>query len=123
MMTRQMPGTILSAFAKEMASYFSSGMTVLTALKLMENQHRDEKKYYSFLTEVRIQVEEGQSLYSALASQKIYGLPDFFLQSIKVAGQGGKMEEVLTNMGNFFALQNKVKKQVANAMAYPIFIL
>jgi len=46
-------------------------MTVLTALKLMENQHRDEKKYYSFLTEVRIQVEEGQSLYSALASQKI----------------------------------------------------
>jgi general secretion pathway protein F/type IV pilus assembly protein PilC len=122
MMTRQMPGTVISAFAKEMASYFGSGMTILTALKLMENQHKDEKKYHSFLNEVRNQVEEGQSLFSALASQKVYKLPDFFLQSIKVAGQSGKMEEVLTNMGNFFALQNKVKKQVANAMAYPIFI-
>jgi general secretion pathway protein F/type IV pilus assembly protein PilC len=122
MMTRQMPGTILSSFSKEMASYFGSGMTILTALKLMENQHKDEKKYFSFLTEVRTQVEEGKSLYAALASQSVYKLPDFFLQSIKVAGQSGKMEEVLTNMGNFFALQNKVKKQVANAMAYPIFI-
>jgi general secretion pathway protein F/type IV pilus assembly protein PilC len=122
MMTRQMPGTTLSSFSKEMASYFGSGMTILTALKLMENQHKDEKKYYSFLTEIRTQVEEGKSLYAALASQSVFKLPDFFLQSIKVAGQSGKMEEVLTNMGNFFALQNKVKKQVANAMAYPIFI-
>ncbi len=89
----------------------------------MENQHKDEKKYHAFLSEIRNHVEEGQSLFSALASQKVYKLPDFFLQSIKVAGQSGKMKEVLTNMGNFFALQNKVKKQVANAMAYPIFIL
>jgi general secretion pathway protein F/type IV pilus assembly protein PilC len=122
MMTRQMSGTILSSFSKEMASYFGSGMTVLTALKLMENQHREEKRYHSFLGEVKTQVEEGKSLYAALASQSVYKLPDFFLQSIKVAGQSGKMEEVLVNMGNFFALQNKVKKQVANAMAYPIFI-
>ncbi len=121
-LTRQMPGTILSSFSKEMASYFGSGMTILTALRLMENQHKDEKKYHSFLVETRTKVEEGKSLYSALASQNVYKLPDFFLQSIKVAGQSGKMEEVLTNMGNFFALQNKVKKQIANSMAYPIFI-
>ncbi len=48
MMTRQMPGTVLSSFSKEMASYFGSGMTILTALKLMENQHKDEKKYHAF---------------------------------------------------------------------------
>jgi len=34
MMTRQMPGTVLSSFSKEMASYFGSGMTILTASKI-----------------------------------------------------------------------------------------
>jgi general secretion pathway protein F/type IV pilus assembly protein PilC len=67
-------------------------------------------------------IDEGKSLYIALSTQKIYALPDFFLQSINVAGQSGKMIEVLTNMGNFFSAQSKIKKQVGNALAYPIFI-
>ena len=122
LMTREMPGAMLSDYSRELASYLGSGMTLLTALKLMENQHKDEKRYAAFLSEVRTQVEEGQSLYKALASQKIYTLPDFFLQSLNVAGQSGKMVEVLKNMGNFFSVQSKVRKQVTNAMAYPMFI-
>ena len=122
LMARRMPGALLSGFSKELSSYLGSGMTLLTALKLMENQHRDEKRYAAFLGEVRHGVEEGQSLYKALANQEIYILPDFFLQSLNVAGQSGKMVEVLSNMGNFFSIQSKVRKQVANAMAYPIFI-
>lgn len=119
---RQMQGTLLSSTSKELSSYLNSGMTILTALKLMENQHEGEKKYTSFITATRTMVEEGKSLYVALKSQKVYALPDFFLQSLKVAGQSGKMVEVLTNMGNFFSAQSKVKKQISNAMAYPIFI-
>ncbi len=119
---RHMAGVVLSNFSRELSSYLGSGMTVLTALKLMENQHKKEKRYAEFLNAVRTQVEEGQSLYVALNNQSLYKLPDFFLQSLKVAGQSGKMAEVLTNMGNFFSSQSKVKKQVGNAMAYPIFI-
>ncbi len=122
LMTRKMPGNQLSAFAKELSSYLGSGMTILTALRLMENQHRGEKRYAAFLGEVRSRVEEGQSLDKALSQQEIYQLPEFFLQSLRVAGQSGKMVEVLRNMGGFFSLQSKVRKQVANAMAYPLFI-
>ncbi len=119
---RQMPGPLLSNFARELSSYLKSGMTALTAIKLLENQHRDEKRYSDFLDAIKTMIEEGQSLYKALAGQKIYTMPDFFLQSINVAGQSGKMVEVLINMGNFFSAQSKIKKQVGNAMAYPIFI-
>jgi len=119
---RSMSGTLLSSMSKELSSYLNSGMTILTALKLMENQHQDEKKYHSFLNTIRTMIDEGKSLYVALNTQKIYALPDFFLQSLKVAGQSGKMVEVLTNMSIFFSAQNKIKKQVSNAMAYPIFI-
>ncbi|SHO80215.1 General secretion pathway protein F [hydrothermal vent metagenome] len=120
---REMPTVMLSGFAKELSSYLNSGMAMLTALKLMENQHEDEKKYSSFLNSLKSMIDEGKSLNVALTSQKVFSLPNFFTQSISVSSSGGKLGEVLTNMGNFFSSQSKVKKQVSSAMAYPIFIL
>jgi len=120
---RQMTGPLLSNFARELSSYLNSGMTVVTAIKLLENQHEGEKRYSEFLGATKTMIEEGKSLYNALSNQKVYYLPDFFLQSINIASQSGKIVEVLTNMGNFFSAQSKIKKQVGNAMAYPMFIL
>jgi len=119
---RQMSGELLATFSKELSSYLNSGMTILTAIKLLENQHADEKKYLSFLNSIKTMIDEGKSLYNALNSQKVYALPEFFVQSLNIAGQSGKMVEVLTNMGNFFSAQNKVKKQVKGAMVYPTII-
>ena len=119
---RQMPGELLATFSKELSSYLNSGMTILTAIKLLENQHEGEKKYLSFLNSLNTMIDEGKSLYHALNTQKVYALPEFFVQSLNIAGQSGKMVEVLTNMGNFFSAQNKVKKQVKGAMVYPSII-
>ena len=119
---RQMPGELLATFSKELSSYLNSGMTILTAIRLLENQHEGEKKYLSFLNSIKTMIDEGKSLYNALNSQKVYALPEFFIQSLNIAGQSGKMVEVLTNMGNFFSAQNKVKKQVKGAMIYPSII-
>jgi len=119
---RQMSGEVLATFSKELSSYLNSGMTILTAIKLLENQHEGEKKYLSFLNSLNTMIDEGKSLYHALNTQKVYTLPEFFIQSLNIAGQSGKMVEVLTNMGNFFSAQNKVKKQVKGAMVYPMII-
>ncbi len=119
---RQMSGEMLATFSKELSSYLNSGMTILTAIKLLENQHEGEKKYVSFLNSIKTMIDEGKSLYIALNTQKVYAMPEFFIQSLNIAGQSGKMVEVLTNMGNFFSAQNKVKKQVKGAMVYPAII-
>ena len=116
---RQMSGELLATFSKELSSYLNSGMTILTAIRLLENQHEGEKRYVSFLNSVKTMIDEGKSLYHALNEQKVYKLPDFYLQSLKVAGESGQMVEVLTNMANFFSAQNKIKKQVKGAMIYP----
>jgi len=119
---RPMNGTLMSAFSKELSSYIGSGMPLVTALKLLHNQHKNEKKYASFIQEVKKQVEEGKTLHVALSNQSVYELPDFFLQSINVSGQSGKMDEVLATMGEFFSSQGEVKKQATNALIYPSFI-
>ncbi|KIM04137.1 MAG: secretion system protein F [Sulfurovum sp. PC08-66] len=118
-----MPSPLLSSFAKELSSYLNSGMAMLTAMKLLENQHSDHKKYRSFLNSLKTMIDEGKSLYTALTTQKVYALPDFFTQSVNVASTSGKLSGVLTNMGNFFSAQSKVTKQIKGAMAYPLFIL
>jgi general secretion pathway protein F/type IV pilus assembly protein PilC len=121
---RPMPNALLSNFSKELASYLKAGnMTILTALKLMEKQHQKERGYHAFLNAVKTMVDEGKPLSTALNEQQVYRLPEFFLQSVKVAAQGGKMVEVLTNMSRFFASQSKIRQQVINAMIYPSFIL
>jgi general secretion pathway protein F/type IV pilus assembly protein PilC len=97
-------------------------MTILTAIKLLENQHEGEKRYVSFLNSIKTMIDEGKSLFNALNAQKVYAMPDFYLQSLNVAGQSAKMVEVLTNMSNFFSAQSKVKKQVKGAMTYPAII-
>ncbi len=119
---RHMPGELLAMFSKELSSYLNSGMTILTAIKLLENQHEGEKRYVSFLNSLKTMIDEGKSLFQALQSQKVYSLPEFYLQSLNVAGQSGKMVEVLTNMATFFSSQNKVRKQVKGAMTYPAII-
>jgi len=119
---RQMPAELLASFSKELSSYLNSGMTILTAIKLLENQHEGEKRYVSFLNSLKTMIDEGKSLYHALNAQKVYALPEFYVQSLNIAGQSGKMVEVLTNMGDFFSAQNKVKKQVKGAMVYPTVI-
>jgi len=119
---RSMPIPLISGFSKELSSYLASGMTILTALKLMENQHEGEKKYISFLNSTRTMIDEGKALHQALSVQKVYKMPDFFLQSVKVAAKGGKMTEVLSNMSNFFSIQEKVTKRVKSAMTYPVVI-
>jgi general secretion pathway protein F/type IV pilus assembly protein PilC len=120
-----MPGELLATFSKELSSYLNSGMTILTAIRLLENQHEGEKRYVSFLNSLKTMIDEGKSLYHALNEQKVYRMPDFYLQSLKVAGESGQMVEVLTNMANFFSAQNKIKKQVKGAMIYPgvIFVV
>ncbi len=121
---RPMPNVMLSNFSKELASYLNAGnMTILTALKLMEKQHQKERNYRAFLNAIKTMVDEGKPLAVALREQEVYQLPEFFLQSTKVAAQGGKMVEVLTNMSHFFASQSRIRQQILNAMIYPMFIL
>jgi general secretion pathway protein F/type IV pilus assembly protein PilC len=119
---KEMPTELLASFSQELASYLQSGMAILTAIKLMENQHENEKKYLTFLNSIKTMIDEGKSLYQALNTQNIYTLPEFYMQSLNVAAQGGKMQEVLKNMSDFFMSQHKIKKQVKGAMVYPSII-
>lgn len=80
---KNMPQSLLSSFSKELSSYLQSGMIIISAITLMENQHANEQRYRAFLNTVKTMIGEGKSLYVALKMQEIYVLPEFFFAKHK----------------------------------------
>ncbi len=117
------PQDLLATFAKELTTYLKSGMTIVTALRLLKEQHKNNKKFFSFLNSILTMIEEGKSLHLALSSQSIYKIPRFFIQSINVAEKSGNLIEILNKMSSFFFAQIRLKKQISTALAYPIFMI
>jgi len=120
---REIPQDDLALFCKELSTYLKSGMTIITALKLMIDGHKSAKKFHLFLSSILTMIEEGNSLNNALTSQKVFLIPLFFTRSIKVAENSGTIKEVLLKMGVFFSSQTRLKKELKTAMAYPIFMI
>jgi len=113
----------LSQLSRELAMYIRSGISIVGALKIIQNQYIHKKKLYLFLKTVSTYLDEGKNFYSALDEQKIVILPEFFVQSIKVSENGGILDEVLLELSRFLKEQDRISKEIKSAFAYPSFMI
>lgn len=113
----------LSALSRELSMYIRSGISIVSALKIVQTHYEKNKKIKLFLTTVSMYIDEGKDFYSALESQNIVILPEFFKQSIKVSENGGMLDEVLLELSRFLQEQEKIRKEIKAAFAYPSFMI
>ncbi len=122
--SKEMPAKRLSSISRNLSIYLKSGVSsIVYAVKLEKQQHLDDKNLKSFFDSLESLLEEGKSFYVALDSQKIYKIPDFFKQSVKVAEESGTLSIVLKEMADFLKDQEAIKSKISGAMAYPLFII
>ncbi len=115
--------TLLAQLTRNLAIYLKSGIAIVNVIRLAKTQYEGEPLVYDFLTSLQTSMDEGNSFYHALDSQKIIALPIFFKQSIKVAEESGALSEVMFEMARFISEQDKVTKKVKQALVYPSFIV
>jgi len=120
---RIIPNKVLINLSREIAAYIRSGMTIVSTIKLLANQYKDDKRTSFFLSAVSTFLDEGKSFYSALDTQGVYTLPHFFKQSIKVAEERGVMDVVLVELARFMKEQERLNKEVGSALFYPGFMI
>ena len=96
----------LSQLSRELAMYIRSGISIVGALRIIQNQYIHKKKIYLFLKTVSTYLDEGKNFYAALDEQKIVILPEFFKQSIKVSESSGILDEVLLELSRFLKEDN-----------------
>lgn len=113
----------LSNFSRELAIYIRAGISVVNALKVMSKHYEHHKKMRLFLQIVSTHLDEGKNFYTALVSQSIIMLPEFYKHSIKVSESSGILDEVLLELSRFLTEQDRISKEVRRAFSYPTFMI
>jgi len=113
----------LSALSRELSMYIRSGISIVSALKIVQTHYEKHKKMKLFLTAVSIHLDEGENFYAALEAQTVVELPQFFKESIRVSENGGILDEVLLELSRFLKEQDKIHKEIKSAFAYPSFMI
>lgn len=113
----------LSALSRELATYLHSGISIVSALKVIQTHYESDKKMHLFLSTLSTHLNEGKNFYTALHEQSIIELPLFYVESIKVSEDGGILGEVLLELSRFLKEQDKINKEIKGAFAYPAFMI
>jgi len=111
----------LAILSRNLSIYLNSSIPIVKAITLAKSQA--DTKTADFLTSIETMLDQGKSFYSAIENQKVYKLPDFYKQSIKIAEENGVLGTVLQELSVFLADQTKLTKQISKAMVYPMFII
>ncbi len=113
----------LSILSRELSMYIRSGITIVSALKIIQTHYENNKKIKLFLTTLSTYLDEGKNFYTALDTQTIVQLPEFFKHSIKVSEDSGILDEVLMELSRFLKEQDSINKEIKSAFAYPTFMV
>ena len=111
----------LAIFARQLSTMISSGMSILRALYVLEEQTEDK-----FLTEtivaVRKDVEAGLSLSDSMARHpKVFN--PLFVAMTQAGEMGGVLEDALVRVANQLQKDAALRRQVKSAMVYPIMVI
>lgn len=119
----KIPPKELSALSRELSMYIRSGITIVSALKIIKSHYENNKKIKLFLNTVSTHLDEGKDFYTALETQGVVELPEFFKHSVKVSENGGMLDEVLMELSRFLKEQDRITKEIRSAFAYPTFMI
>jgi type II secretory pathway component PulF len=121
--TASMPPSLLARLSRDLAVYLNAGIPLSRALKLLHHQNHKSLRMERFFEALITLISEGKSFAQALASQEHYALPVFYIGTLKISEDRGILAEVLNELSLYLALQERIKKQLTQAMVYPSFII
>jgi type IV pilus assembly protein PilC len=113
--------TELGIFARQLSTMISSGMSILRALYVLEEQ--TESKYLTeTIIAVRKDVEAGLPLSDAMARHpKVFN--PLFVAMTQAGEMGGVLEDALVRVADQLQKDTALRKQVKSAMIYPSLVI
>ncbi len=118
---KSVDATELSVFARQLATMISSGMSILRALYVLEEQ-AENKFLKETIVAVRKDVEAGLSLSDAMARHPKVFSP-LFVAMTQAGEMGGVLEGSLLRVADQLEKDASLRRQVKSAMIYPILVV
>lgn len=120
---KELPSSRLAVLSRDLAVYLRAGVPLVRALALMKHQSLSDEKLERFFETLITSINEGKSFAQALEIQEFYKLPVFYTGTLKISEDRGILAEVLNELSSYLLVQEKIKKQLRQAMVYPSFII
>ncbi|MBI4915432.1 MAG: type II secretion system F family protein [Acidobacteria bacterium] len=111
----------LSQFVRSLGTLLSGGTPMVTALEVATSTVTNRAIYLP-LSKVTPKVREGQSLWSSLEATKLF--PDLSVAMVQVGEATGALEEMLSNVGQFYDESIEVRlSQVVSLIEPAVLVL
>jgi type IV pilus assembly protein PilC len=111
----------LAVFSRQLATMISSGLSILRALYVLEEQ-TENKFLKETVVQVRKDVEAGMSLSGAMESHpKIFN--PLFVAMTRAGEAGGLLEESLRRVADQLEKDASLRRQIRSAMIYPALVI
>jgi type IV pilus assembly protein PilC len=111
----------LAIFSRQLSTMISSGMSILRALYVLEDQ-TEGKFLKETIVAVRKDVEAGLSLSDALARHpKVFN--PLFVAMTQAGELGGVLEDALIRVANQLQKDAALRRQIKSAMIYPTLVI
>src|SRR4051794_26192373 len=111
----------LMVMTRQLATMISAGLTLLRALRVLEDQ-TESKKLKAALEQVRKDVESGSALSDAMERQpKVFNV--LYVSMVRAGETGGFLETTLLRVSEHLEAEDSLRRQVKSAMVYPTVVL
>lgn len=110
----------ISLFSKYMYTSLKAGINICDVLNLISSQVKN-KKLYRALSEIKGEIEGGNSLSDALNKFQ-YLFPSFFRNMVLLGEESGKLQQIFLSLENYYNSLHKRKSKIKNALIYPLFL-
>jgi type IV pilus assembly protein PilC len=111
----------LAVFSRQLATMISSGMSILRALYVLEEQ-TESKFLKETLIVVRKDVEAGLSLSDAMSRHpKVFST--LFVAMTQAGEAGGVLEGSLLRVADQLEKDASLRRQIRSAMVYPVMVI
>lgn len=111
----------LSQFCNQFAIMIAAGISIVEAIEVASNQSFSYR-LRTTLKKILEDLRQGVLLSDAMAKfPRIF--PPFFSSMVFVGESAGCLDRVLVNVAEYYQLEEKTKKKVRGALAYPAILL
>ncbi len=120
-MVKRVKPKALQIFSRQFATMIESGLNVVTALSILEEQTED-KNLADVLASLRADVEGGQLLSEAMARHpRVFSR--LYVAMVEAGEAAGILDIVLDRVALQLEKEMQLKRRVKGAMVYPILVM
>jgi type IV pilus assembly protein PilC len=110
----------LAVFSRQFATMINSGLSLLRALNILAEQ-TENPELARVITEVRNDVETGNSLSAAMAKHP-NAFPPLMINMCRAGEVGGFLDHVLLQIAESYEAETKLRATIKSAMTYPVVV-